>query len=73
VPSAGIGHHVYVSLIEFWTEADLLLCSFELTPTLALNNPLLNPVHTHDSNYFPPAPPILHVSLASLESRSAWC
>lgn len=31
---------------------------FELTPTLALNNPLLNPVHTHDSNYFPPAPMI---------------
>ena len=29
---------------------------FELTPTLALNNPLLNPVHTHDANYFPPAP-----------------
>ncbi|KAK4686044.1 RHO1 GDP-GTP exchange protein 1/2, partial [Tremellales sp. Uapishka_1] len=31
---------------------------FELTPTLLLNNPLLNPVHTHDSNYFPPAPPM---------------
>ncbi|ORX37372.1 Dbl homology domain-containing protein [Kockovaella imperatae] len=31
---------------------------FELTPTLALNNPLLNPIHTHDSNYFPPAPMI---------------
>ncbi|EIW72389.1 hypothetical protein TREMEDRAFT_10950, partial [Tremella mesenterica DSM 1558] len=29
---------------------------FELTPTLLLNNPLLNPIHTHDSNYFPPAP-----------------
>jgi hypothetical protein len=28
---------------------------FELTPTLLLNNPLLNP-NTHDSNYFPPAP-----------------
>ncbi|GMK54133.1 hypothetical protein CspeluHIS016_0107190 [Cutaneotrichosporon spelunceum] len=29
---------------------------FELTPTLLLNNPLLNPIHTQDSNYFPPAP-----------------
>lgn len=29
---------------------------YELTPTLLLNNPLLNPIHTHDSNYFPPAP-----------------
>lgn len=29
---------------------------YELTPTLLLNNPLLNPVHTQDPNYFPPAP-----------------
>jgi len=29
---------------------------FELTPTLLLNNPLLNPVYTQDPNYFPPAP-----------------
>lgn len=36
---------------------------FELVPTLLLNNPMLNPVHTHDSNYFPPAPPMSHVSL----------
>jgi hypothetical protein len=44
---------------------DLLTCRFELTPTLALNNPLLNPVHTHDSNYFPPAPMMSHASLSS--------
>ena len=36
---------------------------FELTPTLALNNPLLNPIHNHDANYFPPAPMMSHVSL----------
>ena len=29
---------------------------FELTPTLLLNNPLLNPDHTHYSTYLPPAP-----------------
>lgn len=29
---------------------------FELTPTLLLNNPLLNPANTSDPNYFPPAP-----------------
>jgi hypothetical protein len=29
---------------------------YELTPTLLLNNPLLNPVYTQDPNYFPPAP-----------------
>lgn len=29
---------------------------FELTPTLLLNNPLLNPTNTSDPNYFPPAP-----------------
>lgn len=29
---------------------------FELTPTLLLNNPLLNAANTSDPNYFPPAP-----------------
>ena len=35
---------------------------FELTPTMLLNNPMLNPVYTHDANYFPPAPPMSNVS-----------
>jgi hypothetical protein len=34
---------------------------FELTPTMLLNNPMMNPVYTHDANYFPPAPPMSHV------------
>lgn len=38
---------------------------FELVPTLLLNNPIMNPVHTHDSNYFPPAPPMSHVRFVS--------
>jgi hypothetical protein len=42
---------------------------FELTPTMLLNNPMLNPVHTHDANYFPPAPPMSHVSYVSKEPR----
>lgn len=29
---------------------------------MLLNNPMMNPVHTHDANYFPPAPPMSHVS-----------
>ena len=29
---------------------------------MLLNNPMLNPVHTHDANYFPPAPPMSNVS-----------
>jgi hypothetical protein len=29
---------------------------------MLLNNPMLNPVHTHDANYFPPAPPMSYVS-----------
>lgn len=43
---------------------------FELTPTLALNNPLLNPVHTHDPSYFPPAPMITnrHSSISTTSS-----
>ncbi|WWD17661.1 hypothetical protein CI109_102102 [Kwoniella shandongensis] len=29
---------------------------YELSPTLLLNNPLMNPFNTHDSNYLPPPP-----------------
>lgn len=42
---------------------------FELTPTLLLNNPLLNANQTHDSNYFPPAP-LVQVSLMVLDPLS---
>lgn len=44
---------------------------FELTPTLLLNNPLLNPIHTHDSNYFPPAPMMNHRPPSMMTTTSA--
>ena len=42
---------------------------FELNPTLLLNNPLLNPIHGHDSNYFAPTPMMSHSSSGSITLR----
>nr|XP_019015157.1 uncharacterized protein I206_01245 [Kwoniella pini CBS 10737]OCF53938.1 hypothetical protein I206_01245 [Kwoniella pini CBS 10737] len=42
---------------------------FELSPTLLLNNPLMNPFNTHDSNYLPPPPLTTHATPQIRQAR----
>ncbi|KAK6905920.1 hypothetical protein I203_106755 [Kwoniella mangroviensis CBS 8507] len=42
---------------------------FELSPTLLLNNPLMNPFNTHDSNYLPPPPLTSHATPQIRQAR----
>ncbi|ODO05898.1 hypothetical protein I350_04959 [Cryptococcus amylolentus CBS 6273] len=42
---------------------------YELSPTLLLNNPLMNPFNTHDSNYLPPPPLTSHVTPQIRQAR----
>ncbi|WRT64361.1 uncharacterized protein IL334_001293 [Kwoniella shivajii] len=44
---------------------------FELSPTLLLNNPLMNPFNTHDSNYLPPPPLTSHATPQIRQARPA--
>ncbi|KIR27861.1 hypothetical protein I309_03181 [Cryptococcus deuterogattii LA55] len=42
---------------------------YELSPTLLLNNPLLNPLNTLDPNYLPPPPLTSHANPAIRQAR----
>ncbi|WVQ82680.1 hypothetical protein IAT38_004812 [Cryptococcus sp. DSM 104549] len=42
---------------------------YELCPTLLLNNPLMNPFNTHDSNYLPPPPLTSHITPQIRQAR----
>ncbi|WVR06073.1 hypothetical protein IAU60_003101 [Kwoniella sp. DSM 27419] len=42
---------------------------FELSPTLLLNNPLMNPFNGHDSNYLPPPPLTSHATPQIRQAR----
>ncbi|OCF37676.1 hypothetical protein I316_00803 [Kwoniella heveanensis BCC8398] len=42
---------------------------YELSPTLLLNNPLMNPFNTHDSNYLPPPPLTSHATPQIRQAR----
>lgn len=50
----------------------MTLDRYELSPTLLLNNPLLNPLNTLDPNYLPPLPLTSHANPA-IRVRTCVC